>query len=233
MRQGSGAVFNSQHTYTSTDSRERERGEREILISGLLHTPQPWIEPTTQACALTGNQTHKPLLHWLMLQPTEPHRWGQSCVVTERAAARPGRGSAPSFVTRRSQQPWRGTGHGGQQARRWKGRQGGLASGLGVLSEGTGGPSSYRAKARLVRVRLNQRAGGGTSGEPRAEGRGGRHSSKPGAREEKEGDVFSPGLKTTGVGDCHPWHENARAPSLRVAVTPAAPLDVSPFGEGL
>lgn len=38
----------------------RAREERERWICCLLHAPQPGIEPTTRACALTGNQTGDP-----------------------------------------------------------------------------------------------------------------------------------------------------------------------------
>ena len=57
------------------DFRERGReGERggETLIGCFLGT-----EPATQACALTGNQTHNLSGYGMMLQPTEPHEPGQ------------------------------------------------------------------------------------------------------------------------------------------------------------
>ena len=66
------------------DSRERGReGERERNIdvkeehqSGLLYAPQQGTEPTTQACALTGNRTCNLSVYGKMLQPTEPHQPG-------------------------------------------------------------------------------------------------------------------------------------------------------------
>ena len=54
---------------------ERER-ERETLIVCLLYVPQPRIDPTTQACVLTRDQTCKPLVYGTMLQPTEPPSQG-------------------------------------------------------------------------------------------------------------------------------------------------------------
>ena len=56
-----------------TDFREKGRGrEREILmVSNLQNVPQPEIEPTTYICALTRNQTLKPLEYRMMLQSTE------------------------------------------------------------------------------------------------------------------------------------------------------------------
>ena len=41
---------------------EKHRCERETLLGCLSYTPQPGIEPATQACALTGNQAGDSLL---------------------------------------------------------------------------------------------------------------------------------------------------------------------------
>ena len=61
------------------DFREREeRGEnhqceKETSIV-CLHTHSDWgIEPTTQACALTRDQTHNSSVYETMLQPAEPY----------------------------------------------------------------------------------------------------------------------------------------------------------------
>ena len=51
--------------------RERDR-ERETSIGCLLYEPWPGIEPATQVCALTGNETHHLWLYRVTLQPTEP-----------------------------------------------------------------------------------------------------------------------------------------------------------------
>ena len=56
--------------------RENHRCERETSISCLLYMPQPWIEPATCSCALTGHQTHDLSAYQTMLQPTEPHQPG-------------------------------------------------------------------------------------------------------------------------------------------------------------
>ena len=47
----------------------RERGKETSLHGYLLHTPHLGTWPTTQACALTGNQTNDPLVHRPTLNP--------------------------------------------------------------------------------------------------------------------------------------------------------------------
>ena len=51
--------------------REGEREKHQLVVSD---APQQGTEPATQACALTGKQTHNILVHRTMPQPTEP-RW--------------------------------------------------------------------------------------------------------------------------------------------------------------
>ena len=46
--------------------------KRETLIGCLPHTPWRGIEPTTQACAHTGDRTRSLLVYGMMLQPSEP-----------------------------------------------------------------------------------------------------------------------------------------------------------------
>ena len=61
--------------------RQREWGGRETSIKSMQEasfTPQPGTEPTTQACALTGNQTHYLSVYGMTLQQTEPHWPGQA-----------------------------------------------------------------------------------------------------------------------------------------------------------
>ena len=53
-----------------TERGEEHWCERETSISCLLHTPQLGIEPATQACTLTRNQT---FTLWDDAWPTEPH----------------------------------------------------------------------------------------------------------------------------------------------------------------
>ena len=70
------------------DSRERGREgegegdnhqcERETLISCLLHMPQPGTKPTTQACALTGNQTSDLLVCGMMTNQLSYTSQGQN-----------------------------------------------------------------------------------------------------------------------------------------------------------
>ena len=54
--------------------RESTRKEEKHLICCLSHMPWPGTEPTTPACALTGNQTCDLLVYGTVLQPTELHR---------------------------------------------------------------------------------------------------------------------------------------------------------------
>lgn len=48
------------------------------MISCLPYVPSLGIEPTIEACALTGNQNPSLLVYRAMLQPTEPHWLGLS-----------------------------------------------------------------------------------------------------------------------------------------------------------
>ena len=50
------------------EGREEEK-ERNLNVWLLLTHPQPGTRPTTQACVLTRNQTHDPLVHRLALNP--------------------------------------------------------------------------------------------------------------------------------------------------------------------
>ena len=53
--------------------REREKlTERETSIDCLLYMPPLGIEPATQVCVLSRNQTHHLFMYGTMLQPTEP-----------------------------------------------------------------------------------------------------------------------------------------------------------------
>ena len=54
------------------DLRERVQCERTTSIGCLLYAPRPGIEPTTQVCALTWNQTSNLLVQRTVFQPTEP-----------------------------------------------------------------------------------------------------------------------------------------------------------------
>nr|KAF6415664.1 Fas binding factor 1 [Molossus molossus] len=54
--------------------RGEKGGERETLISFLLHAPEPGIQPKTWTCTLTENQTQHLLVHGPTLQPAKPHR---------------------------------------------------------------------------------------------------------------------------------------------------------------
>ena len=57
--------------------REREhRCERETSIGCLLYVPWLGIEPTTQACALTGNRIHNLMVYGMVFQPNEPSSQG-------------------------------------------------------------------------------------------------------------------------------------------------------------
>lgn len=66
---------------------------REKQISCLPYAPQPGIEPATQACILTVDQTHSIAVHRSTLQPREPHQprflyfsYSASYMGTQRAA---------------------------------------------------------------------------------------------------------------------------------------------------
>ena len=48
---------------------ERKRGKETLMCGFLSHTPALGTWPTTQACALTGNQTSDPLVSRLALNP--------------------------------------------------------------------------------------------------------------------------------------------------------------------
>ena len=50
---------------------EREGEDRETLIGCLWYMPQTGTKPTTQVCALAGDQTCNLLVHGLMFNPTE------------------------------------------------------------------------------------------------------------------------------------------------------------------
>ena len=60
----------------SKGEKERNTDGRETPIGYLPHTLLPGTEPTTQACALTGNQTCDILVYGTTLQPTEPPNLG-------------------------------------------------------------------------------------------------------------------------------------------------------------
>ena len=62
--------------YFREEGRERQRNTDWLPP----YTPQLRIEPTTYACALTGNQTPDPWVYGTTLQPTEPHQPGWVCM---------------------------------------------------------------------------------------------------------------------------------------------------------
>ena len=75
--------FNKDFIYSLSEREEgkgmRERGRETSMCKIYIHQlsltrPQPSIWPTTQACALTGNQTGDLLDHRLALNPPEPHQ---------------------------------------------------------------------------------------------------------------------------------------------------------------
>ena len=62
------------------EGREKEM-ERNINVwLPFVHPPQG-IWPTTQACALTGNRTGDPLVHWLALNPLSHTSQGYICIL--------------------------------------------------------------------------------------------------------------------------------------------------------
>ena len=61
--------------------RDTER-ERNISVWLPLVHPQLGTRPTTQACALTGNQTSDPLVHRLSLNPLS--HTSQGCSTTDK-----------------------------------------------------------------------------------------------------------------------------------------------------